>query len=75
MISLRTGSLHPRLKEPVGRRLAVSLIALQYGGNGTVSVRDVHPLGQTSSVHLIRGKCTRSDWPQRDDGAKEVDDF
>jgi hypothetical protein len=31
------GSLHPRLKEPVGRRLAKALVALHYGGNGTVT--------------------------------------
>ena len=31
------GSIHPRLKEPVGRRLAASLVALHYEGNGTVT--------------------------------------
>jgi hypothetical protein len=31
------GSLHPRLKEPVGRRLAASLVSLHYGGNGTIT--------------------------------------
>lgn len=31
------GSLHPRLKEPVGRRLAAALVALKHGGNGTVT--------------------------------------
>jgi len=30
-------SQHPRLKEPVGRRLAASLVSLHYGGNGTVT--------------------------------------
>jgi hypothetical protein len=31
------GSLHPRLKEPVGRRLATSLMSLHYEGSGTVT--------------------------------------
>ena len=31
------GSLHPRLKYPVGRRLAVGLVATAYGGNNTVT--------------------------------------
>ena len=31
------GSLHPRLKEPVGRRLAAGLVSLHYEGNGTVT--------------------------------------
>ena len=31
------GALHPRLKEPVGRRLAAGLVSLHYEGNGTVT--------------------------------------
>jgi hypothetical protein len=50
------GSLHPRLKEPVGRRLATALVALHYGGNGTVTGPTVAgcTVGQTSHNIVVR---------------------
>jgi hypothetical protein len=50
------GSLHPRLKEPVGRRLATALVALHYGGNGTVTGPTVAgcTVDQTSLTIVVR---------------------
>jgi len=47
------GSLHPRLKEPVGRRLAAGLVALQYGGNGTVTGPTLAGCKYDSAQHTI----------------------
>lgn len=47
------GSLHPRLKFPVGRRLALGLVATAYGGNNTVTGPTVSGCTFNPSSHLI----------------------
>lgn len=47
------GSVHPRLKEPVGRRLAAGLVALHYGGNGTVTGPTLAGCKYSSQQHTI----------------------
>ena len=47
------GSIHPRLKEPVGRRLAASLVSLQYGGNGTVTGPTIAGCTYDADDHVI----------------------
>jgi hypothetical protein len=51
------GSLHPRLKYPVGRRLAAGLVATAYGGSNTVTGPTLsgctyNDAGHTITVHL-----------------------
>jgi len=47
------GSLHPRLKEPVGRRLATGLVSLHYGGNGTVTGPTIAGCRYDAGEHTI----------------------
>ena len=52
------GSLHPRLKEPVGRRLATGLVALNYNGSGTITGPTIagckYDLGQHTITVQVR---------------------
>ena len=54
------GSLHPRLKEPVGRRLAASLVSLHYGGNGTVTGPTLSGCTYDKALHTITLRFNRS---------------
>ena len=47
------GALHPRLKEPVGRRLAASLVSLHYEGNGTVTGPTIAGCTYDAGEHVI----------------------
>jgi hypothetical protein len=47
------GAIHPRLKAPVGRRLAAGLIATAYGGNGTVTGPTISGCTYDASSHTI----------------------
>lgn len=47
------GSLHPRLKEPVGRRLALALASLSYGGNSTITGPTISGCTFEKAAHSI----------------------
>lgn len=54
------GSLHPRLKEPVGRRLAAGLVALHYNGNGTVTGPTIAGCKYEPDQHIITVKFNKT---------------
>ena len=47
------GSLHPRLKYPVGRRLALGLVATAYGGSNTVTGPTISGCTFDNASHTI----------------------
>eukprot|EP01043_Picozoa_sp_COSAG02_P009900 COSAG02_NODE_341_length_24173_cov_28.504777_19_plen_214_part_00 len=52
------GSLHPRLKEPVGRRLAAGLVALNYNGSGPMTGPTIAGCKYESAQHTITVQVT-----------------
>lgn len=47
------GSLHPRLKAPVGRRLAAGMVATEYGGGNTVTGPTLSGCTYDDTAHRI----------------------